>query len=65
MSETDWDQKHQSETVKALVTEDLAAFGIAELNARITALEGEIARCKADIESKEGTRSAAESLFKK
>ncbi|MDF1686366.1 MAG: uncharacterized small protein (DUF1192 family) [Parvibaculaceae bacterium] len=65
MADDKWVERNQSEVLRALVSEDLSAYGVGELEARITALEGEIARSRADIVSKEGTLSAAEQLFKK
>ena len=43
--------------------EDLEIFGVAELEERIAALEGEIARCRAQIERKRAGRAAADALF--
>ena len=47
------------------VWEVLRLLGIEELNERITALETEIARIRAQLEKKHGSLSAAEALFKK
>ena len=44
---------------------DLSSWGVEELNAYIANLNAEIDRAKAMIKSKQGHRSAAESLFKK
>ncbi len=49
----------------ALAREDLSLLGIEELTARITSLENEIARIRAQLESKRGSLSAAEALFKR
>lgn len=51
--------------VDALAKEDLSLLGLAELEARISALESEIGRSRAMIASKQGSRSAAEDIFKK
>ncbi len=45
--------------------EDISALSEFELQARITALESEIARCRQAIESRKATRSAADSFFKR
>ena len=43
--------------------EDLSGMGLEELAERIEALEGEIRRIREVIESKKGSRTAAESVF--
>ncbi len=45
--------------------EDLSAMSEFELNARITALETEIARCRDAIGARKATKSAADSFFKR
>jgi uncharacterized small protein (DUF1192 family) len=47
-----------------LVKEDLDLFSVTDLDERISALEAEIARTKAAIETKGSKRSAADALFK-
>lgn len=47
-----------------LATQDLDRFGPAELEARIVALEAEIARTRLRIAAADTHRSAAEALFK-
>jgi uncharacterized small protein (DUF1192 family) len=44
---------------------DLSSWGVEELNAYIANLNAEIERARAMIRSKQGHRSAADSLFKK
>lgn len=44
---------------------DLTPLGIAELEAYITELKGEIARVEAAIKAKLGQRTGAEAFFKK
>ncbi len=44
--------------------QELSFLGVAELTARIEALELEIARTKAEITKRQSTRAAAESVFK-
>ncbi|NIJ09202.1 uncharacterized small protein (DUF1192 family) [Sphingomonas vulcanisoli] len=48
-----------------LVRQDLDPLSVEELNARIAALEGEIARCRAKINFAINHRANAESLFKR
>ena len=45
--------------------EDLSAMSEFELNARISALEAEIARCREAIGARRATKSAADSFFKR
>jgi uncharacterized small protein (DUF1192 family) len=45
--------------------EDISAMSEFELNARIAALETEIARCREAIGARRATKSAADSFFKK
>lgn len=45
--------------------EDLSAMSEFELNARITALEAEILRCREAIGVRKATKSAADSFFKR
>ncbi|MDO8288524.1 MAG: DUF1192 domain-containing protein [Parvibaculum sp.] len=58
-------RKRRSDALAALAKEDLDLLGVEELKDRITQLETEIVRIQAQLERKEGTRSAAEALFKK
>jgi uncharacterized small protein (DUF1192 family) len=48
-----------------MLGEDISAFSEHELTARIGALENEIDRCRAAIEARKSTRSAADSFFRK
>lgn len=52
------------DNLHALIREDLDGYSVADLQTRIEALEGEIARVKAAIEAKSSQRSAADALFK-
>lgn len=45
--------------------EDLSAKSEFELDARISALEAEIARCREAIAARKATKSAADSFFKR
>ena len=53
----------KSDTLSALVTEDLELLGLEELEERISVIKTEIERVKAVLESKKGSRSDAEALF--
>ena len=48
-----------------LVRQDLDPLSVEELQARITALEGEIARVRAKMDSAVNHRASADELFKK
>jgi uncharacterized small protein (DUF1192 family) len=47
------------------VGQDLATMSEYELLARIAALEGEIARCRAEIAARLATRASADAFFRK
>ena len=55
---------HKSDTLSALINEDLSQLGLEELEERITTLKAEIERITAVLESKKGSRLDAEALFK-
>ncbi len=46
------------------IGEDLSVLSIDELKTRITLLEGEIARIRAEMEGKQSSKAAADSFFK-
>ncbi|WP_375398776.1 DUF1192 domain-containing protein [uncultured Sphingomonas sp.] len=48
-----------------LVRQDLDPLSVAELEARIAALEGEIARCRKKCEHAVSHRASADQLFKR
>jgi uncharacterized small protein (DUF1192 family) len=50
---------------KPVPPKDLSLLGIAELEAYIADLEGEIARAQAEITAKLGQRRGAEALFRR
>ena len=54
----------KSDTLSALINEDLSQLGLEELEERITTLKAEIERITAVLESKKGSRTDAEALFK-
>ena len=45
--------------------EDISAMSAHELEKRIAALEGEIARCREAITQRQATKSAADAVFKR
>jgi uncharacterized small protein (DUF1192 family) len=49
----------------ALVRQDLDPLSVAELDARITVLQGEIARCQQKKERAVNHRASADELFKR
>ena len=57
--------RKSADPVSALSAQDLDPLSVAELEARIAGLEGEIARTRAKIESAVNHRASAESLFKR
>ena len=54
----------KSDTLSALINEDLSQLGLEELEKRITTLNKEIERITAVLESKKGSREDAEAFFK-
>ena len=62
--DTDDLEPRQGQTV-ALSKQDLSNFSIEGLKERIAELKAEIVRCETLIESKQGSRQDAESVFKK
>jgi uncharacterized small protein (DUF1192 family) len=47
------------------IGEDLSAHSVFELEARISALEAEIARTRASLEARASTKNAADAFFKR
>jgi uncharacterized small protein (DUF1192 family) len=54
-----------NDLLKQLVTQDLDPLSVAELEARIAALEGEIARVRRRIEHAVNHRASADALFRR
>ncbi|MGJ3629142.1 DUF1192 family protein [Sphingomonas sp. MMS24-JH45] len=52
------------EPLAALLAEDLDRLSVAELEGRVAALEGEIARCRRRIHGATDTRADADALFR-
>ncbi len=65
MDEDDFFSSKPPEPLALLVKQDLGPLSIDELQSRIAALKGEIARVEAHIQTVSTHRSAAEHLFKK
>jgi uncharacterized small protein (DUF1192 family) len=55
----------RNDPVDQLVRQDLGPLSVEELNARIAALEGEIARSKAQISLAVNHKASADALFRK
>lgn len=62
----DWDDLNPKQPARAItVGEDLSAMSIAELDARVAALQAEIARVEAERRTKAARSAAADQLFKR
>ncbi|UZK69373.1 DUF1192 domain-containing protein [Sphingomonas sp. S1-29] len=57
--------RRKDDTLAALVVQDLDPLSIAELEARVTALEGEIARVRRHIDKAVRHRDSADALFRR
>lgn len=57
--------KRPDDPVKQLARQDIDYLSVDELEARITALQTEIERCRSKIESAVNHRATAEGLFKR
>ena len=58
----DWDEPERKTAIE--VGEDLSSLSVEELQQRITTLEREIERVRAEIKTKERRHSAAEDIFR-
>lgn len=61
----DMDPKRSVDPLQQLIAQDLDPLSVADLDARIAALEGEIARAKAKRDGAVAFRSVAAGLFKR
>jgi uncharacterized small protein (DUF1192 family) len=61
----DWDEAKSKPATGPMLGESLATLSVAELEARIGALEREIARVKAELDAKRKHESTASALFKR
>jgi uncharacterized small protein (DUF1192 family) len=59
----DWDEERPKPVKGVVLGESLETLSVAELDARIKALEAEIARVSAELEKKRAHEAAAASLF--
>ena len=57
--------KTPGDPLASLLRQDLDPLSVDELNARVAALEGEIARCRARIDYAVNHRASADGLFKR
>ena len=60
----EWDEPKRPATRDITVGESLATLSIAELEARVAALTGEIARVETEIAAKKAHEAAAAAFFK-
>lgn len=61
----DWDDVRPKPQEGIVVGANLEALSVAELEARIAALKGEIERVEAELRTKRARQQAADSLFKR
>lgn len=61
----DWDDVRPKPQKGVTLGEDLSSFSIAELDARIVALQTEITRVEAERTAKKAHEAAAAALFKR
>lgn len=61
----DWDDLKPKPPVEIAVGQDLRRLSVAELEARVAALTGEIERVKAELAAKKAHESAAAAIFKR
>jgi uncharacterized small protein (DUF1192 family) len=61
----DWDEARAKPVVGVIIGENLETLAVAELEARIGALEREIVRVKTELEAKRRHEDAASALFKR
>lgn len=61
----DWDEPRRAAVKAIAIGESLETLSIAELEARIAALTGEIERVRKEIETKRAHEAAAAAVFKR
>jgi uncharacterized small protein (DUF1192 family) len=61
----DWDDLKPKAPKGIVVGEPLAQLSVAELEARIGALEAEIRRTRSELDAKRASQTAAASVFKR
>jgi len=65
MDMEDYLPKKADDPLARLLTQDLDPMSLAELESRIAALEGEIARARAKMKSAVNHKASAEALFRR
>ena len=60
----DWDDVQKPTKPEIVVGENLERLSLAELEARVVALEAEVARVRTEVERKKSIGAQAESVFK-
>lgn len=60
----DWDEARAKPRAVIQIGEDLKTWSVAELEARIAALDAEIARTRTEITAKKAHSAAANAFFK-
>ncbi len=58
------DEERKKPAAEIVIGSDLSSISVDELEERITALEAEISRIRAEIVSKQATKASAENFFK-
>ena len=61
----DWDDAKPKSAKALVVGEDLGTLSLGELEARVAALDAELARVRREIEAKRARSAAAADLFKR
>lgn len=61
----DWDENKAASSKNIMLGQDLTAFSVDELQQLVSALEVEIIRLRAEIETKKARSAAADQLFKR
>ena len=65
MEEAEEVRRGRGAALELALKEDLELFSVDDLEERIALLEGEIGRCRAQIQRKAAGRDAADALFRK
>lgn len=65
MDEAEEVRRGRGAVLEQALKEDLELFSVDDLDERIALLEGEISRCRAQMQRKAAGREAADALFRK
>jgi uncharacterized small protein (DUF1192 family) len=65
MDAEDFLPRRKDDVLAQLAREDLDPLSVAELHARIGALEAEVARCRSHVERATTHRTSADALFRR